>query len=91
MVEFGNDYRLTTELDPFYSSSYYVQSGDPYYQVHSYVRLDGRMTLDSPDRHWSFDIIGKNLTNATIIDQPGLYYAAKQEPINVAVQLRMKW
>jgi len=27
-----------------------------------YLRIDGRISLESPDGHWALDVIGKNLT-----------------------------
>jgi hypothetical protein len=31
-----------------------------------YVRFDGRISFETPDRHWAVDLIGKNLTDRVI-------------------------
>ena len=89
-------YKFTGVLSPYFTSSYNRDpqlvalgfiSGTP-----AYVRLDARLSLETPQGHWAFDLIGKNLTNKIIvISTPGLYNATKEEPVNVAVQLRYKW
>lgn len=84
-------FKLTSQLDPYITSSYYTQSGDPFYYVHAYVRLDGQLSLESPDAHWAVDLIGKNLTDRLIIAVPGFTNAAKEEPRNVAVQFRYRY
>jgi len=86
------DYRFTTQLIPYFTSSYFTQSGDPFYLVHAYTRLDGRLTLETPGGHWAFDVIGKNLTDRVIVSQfSGIYNQAKEEPRNIAVQFRFHW
>ena len=86
--------KLTTELDPFFSSAYNNQ--DPYIVGTSgYVRLDARVSLASPEGRWTLDLIGKNLTNRIIvISLPGIdnsSSAQKEEPANVALQVRWHW
>jgi outer membrane receptor protein involved in Fe transport len=64
-------YSLSTVLMPYATSSYHTLSpDDPFYRVPAYVRLDGRLTLESPDHRWSVDLIGKNLTDRSIIENP---------------------
>lgn len=89
---------FTTELVPYVTTGYGTSAGDttdPIYHVGGYMRLDGRMTLESPDGHWAFDLIGKNLTDHVIATNIGadtfFYYASKEPPRNVAVQARYTW
>jgi iron complex outermembrane receptor protein len=86
--------KLTTEVDPYFSSSYNNQ--DPYILgTSAYVRLDARVSLTSPDGHWTVDLIGKNLTNRIIvISLPGIDNASsaqKEKPANIAAQIRWRW
>ena len=64
----------------------------------AYTRLDARASVETPDGRWGFDLIGKNLTNATIanfgITAPsslGSVFKSKEEPISVAAQIRVRW
>jgi iron complex outermembrane recepter protein len=83
-------FQFITQVSPYVTSRYYVQSGDPYYIVDGYTRLDGRFSLESPDGHWALDFIGKNLTDRIIATGWGSSFnlVSKQEPRNVAAQLR---
>ncbi|HSZ07549.1 MAG TPA: TonB-dependent receptor [Steroidobacteraceae bacterium] len=84
------NYRLTAELSAYFSSSYYLHETDePEFFQGGYVRLDGRLSLETPDRHWAIDLIGKNLTDRVIIASIGSPVSAvKEEPANVAIQVR---
>lgn len=89
---------FTTELIPYVTTGYGGSGGDttdPIYHVGGYLRLDGRMTLQSPDGHWAFDLIGKNLTDHVIPTNFGadtfFYYGSKEPPFNVAIQARYTW
>lgn len=85
-------YKLTTDLSPYFTSNYYLISGDPIYRVPGYVRLDGRLTLELPGGHWSMDLIGKNLTNHLIVtDSSNFYLESMEPPFTVAGQIRFKW
>jgi hypothetical protein len=60
--------------------------------------LDARLSLETPDRRWALDLIGKNLTNRQILDfstieptSPGSYLVAKDAGANVALQARFRW
>jgi outer membrane receptor protein involved in Fe transport len=88
MLVFPNSYKFTTEFSPYHSSSYYLHPSDEvFFQQKSFTRLDGRLSLESADGHWSLDLIGKNLTDAVVYASPGGYYqASKLEPRNVALQ-----
>jgi iron complex outermembrane receptor protein len=84
------DYQFTTAVIPYFTSRYNEQ--DPYIiGTAGYMRLDARFTLASPDDHWALDLIGKNLTDRVIVTFARIYYAAKEEPRNVALQVRYKW
>ncbi len=94
-----NDYRLELSATEIYSSSYYLSStDDPLLAQSAYTRLDARATIETPDGRWGFDVIGKNLTNATIanfgIAAPsslGSVFKSKEEPISVVAQIRVRW
>ena len=87
-------YKLTTELSPYFTSGYHVifLIDKDFFWQGDYVRLDGRVTLDSPDGRWAVDLIGKNLTDRVIITAFGSpYQASKQQPRNVAAQFRYRF
>jgi iron complex outermembrane recepter protein len=88
-IRLPGEYKLTTDLIPYFSSSF-NPTNDPYkLGTAGYVRLDARLTLTSPDSRWAFDLIGKNLTDRIIVDgASSLYFATKEEPRNVSVQFR---
>ena len=98
-VDLPRRYRLTTEVSPYATSNYYQNILD--YWKGNYVRLDARVTLESPDRAWDVDIIGKNLTDRIIVEEQGMLdqvpiagyvdWASKEEPRNIAVQFRYRW
>jgi outer membrane receptor protein involved in Fe transport len=88
-------YRVTAELSPYATSRYYVGGGigaDPFSEVHAYARLDARVTFETADDHWALDVIGKNLTNRDIpLHFPALDIESKEQPRNVAAQIRYRW
>ena len=84
------EYKFTTQLSSYFTSSYTIDSTDPegvFPRLGNYVRLDARITIESPDRNWAFDVIGHNLTNETILTSRN----TKEEPWNVAGQVRFNW
>jgi len=91
--------RLTSSLSGIFSSSYFLTgNNDPTVQQGAYVRLDARLSLETADERWALDVIGKNLTSQDIrtfgIIWPtsqGSTWLQKEEPRNVAVQLRFHW
>jgi len=91
--------RLTSSLSGIFSSSYFLTGNDdPTVQQGAYVRLDARLSLETADERWALDVIGKNLTSQDIrtfgIIWPtsqGSTWLQKEEPRNVAVQLRFHW
>jgi iron complex outermembrane receptor protein len=91
-VTLPGDFRLTTELDPYFTTNYYFISGDPIYRTGGYVRLDGRLSFGPQDGRWSIDLIGKNLTDRTIVaTRRSLYESSKERPRNIALQFRAEF
>jgi len=91
----GKGYKLSAAFGPFFQTKYYNSAGtdDSNFLIAGNVRLDGKITFESLNGRWAVDVIGKNLANAVIPvsygtnDAPG----GKEEPRNVAVQLRYTW
>ena len=88
-------YELTGSLSPIFTSSYFNSAGtdDPLFLIPSSVRLDGKLTLNMPGQNWAVDLIGKNLTNQVIPLSIGgkTSQGGKEEPFNIAAQLRYRW
>lgn len=92
-------YQLTTELSAYFSSSSYLHPTlDEDMRQDDYVRLDGRLTFGPGDGRWAIDVIGKNLTDKTILafitTQPtalGSNILQREQPRNVAAQFRYRW
>jgi hypothetical protein len=55
------------------------------------MRLDARMSFEREGGPWAIDLIGKNLTDHTILvfNTPG--FSSKEQPRNVAVQFRYRY
>jgi outer membrane receptor protein involved in Fe transport len=79
-------------VNPYFTSSYWGGTGpdDVIPRTAAYVRLDARVGLESPDRRWTVDLIGKNLTDRIIVTnaQQTIYEVTKEQPRNVALQFR---
>ena len=98
-LELPGDYRLVGELTGILSSRYFLDPrDDATMEQGGYARLDGRLTLESPNGRWAVDAIGKNLTSTTIIAYTlnlpvslGSTLVQKQAPSNWALQARYKW
>ena len=96
-----NGYQLTGEVSPYFTSGYFLSGNgtdDSLEKQRSYTRWDARITLESPDSHWAVDLIGKNLSNETILTQIsglpasiGSFVASTEMPRNVSVQVRYRW
>jgi iron complex outermembrane recepter protein len=94
-----NELHFTAELSPFFTSSYFLlASEDQEGRQAGYVRLDARLSVETPDRRWALDLIGKNLTNRQILNfssieptSTGTFLVDKDEGANVAVQVRYHW
>jgi outer membrane receptor protein involved in Fe transport len=90
-------YRLTTEINEIFSSSFFLSSDtdDPLLRNDGYTRLDARLSLQSPNAQWLFELIGKNLTNEKILASGGVAPSANGSQLlhlqplrTVAVQVR---
>ena len=87
-------YKFITDVSPYYTSGYFASNGtdDPLLYIHSSARLDARLSVESPDSHWAFDVIGKNLTDRVIgTSFLGIYNASRERPRNVVAQVRFRW
>ncbi len=98
-VNLSDDYILTAEVIGIFSSSYYSYSTDDEQSIQdSYERLDARLSLDFADGSWGFDVIGKNLTDTTVINftgyQPtsfGSLFQGQEPPRQVMFQARFNF
>jgi iron complex outermembrane receptor protein len=83
-------YSLTATISPYFSSSYFLhQTDEREFEQGGYTRLDARLTLQPPNGHWAFDLIGQNLTNADIVTSyAGPFTATKAMPWSIAGQIR---
>jgi iron complex outermembrane recepter protein len=86
-------YRLVGELGAYFSTLFYLhESDDPELAQGFWYRLDGRITFERPDSRWAVDFIGKNLNDRVILTNLGNPNAAtREEPRNVAVQVRYRY
>lgn len=95
----SDNVRLSAEVNAQFSSRFYIHpSIDDELAQEGYRRLDGRLSLETADRRWAIDVIGKNLTNRDILvwasglpTALGSTMKQRQQPRNVAVQLRHRW
>ena len=95
----GSDLKLTTEATGLFSSSYHtIFTLDPLARQPGYARLDARVTLEAMDGRLGFDVIGKNLTDTTILTfsgyQPnsrGSFFQDRFPFRNVAFQVRYRF
>ena len=98
-VPVADRYEMHAELRGYFSSSYYITgTNDQDLQQDDYTRLDGRLSLQAQDGRWAVDLIGKNLTNESIVvwgsvwpSVPGGVLLTQQQPRSVAVQVRYHW
>jgi outer membrane receptor protein involved in Fe transport len=97
-------YHFITEADVYASSWYFYGNNgtdDPEQVQPGYARLDGRLTLESPNAHWAVDVVLKNLTDRLIVGggsggtslptATGSILVQTEQPRNVAVQARYQW
>lgn len=95
--ELPNNYEVLVELTPFYTDTYNndpqldalgLRSGTP-----SYTRLDGRISLSTPDGRGGLDLIGKNLTDRVIGTYGTNFFhlGSKQRLRTLALQARYSW
>ena len=91
--------KLTAEATGIFSSSYHtIFTLDPLADQGGYSRLDARVSIEAIDGRLAFDVIGKNLTNTTVLTfsgyQPnsrGSFFQDRQPFRNVAFQVRYKF
>lgn len=92
-------FRLTTALTEIASSSYYLTGNDdPTVEQSPYFRLDARTSLETADGRWALDVIAKNITNRDILafgivwpTSLGSTWVQREEPRNIAGQVRYRW
>jgi outer membrane receptor protein involved in Fe transport len=92
-------YRFIAEATGIFSSFYFIHpSIDPLLSQPGYARFDLRLSVETEDGRLGFDIIGKNLTDTVIRTvmanhprSPGAILVSKQQPGNVAFQIRYKF
>ena len=93
--------RLTPAVSGIFSSSYFPSGttlNEPLMQQGSYFRVDARLKVTKMGSGWSLDIIGKNLNNINVetgaVGWPssnGSFVKIKEEPRNIAGQIRLDW
>ncbi len=93
-LQLSGDYAFTAQLSPYITSGYFAggNTNDPFNYVPGYTRLDGRLAFETGDGRWTYELIGKNLTDRTILTSVGgLYWGHKEQPRNFAFQLRYRF
>jgi iron complex outermembrane receptor protein len=100
-LEFSGGLKLVSTLDLIYSSDYLTTpSLDPKFKQDSYVKVNARIALSGNDDLWEIALVGKNLTDESIVSYAnGLpvasvitsgtasgYYAFYEKPATVALQ-----
>lgn len=100
-INFSNGLKLVNTLDLIYSSEYLTTpSLDPKFEQPAYTKINARIALSGNDDMWELALIGKNLTDESIVTYAnGLpistvitartgsgYYAFYERPASVALQ-----
>lgn len=98
-VNFSNGLTLVSTLDAIYSADYLTTpSLDPKFEQPSYTKINARIALSGLDNKWELALIGKNLTDESIVTYAnGLpvsttvstgtgYYAFYERPRSIAIQ-----
>lgn len=104
-IEFSG-MKLVSTLDVIYSSEYLTTpSLDPKFEQDAYTKINARIALSGNDDQWEVALIGKNLTDESIVTYAnGLpvasvltsgsssgYYAFYEKPVTVALQGTFKF
>jgi iron complex outermembrane recepter protein len=104
-IEFSG-MKLVSTLDVIYSSDYLTTpSLDPKFKQDAYTKINARIALSGNDDMWELALIGKNLTDESIVTYAnGLpvasvltsgtssgYYAFYEKPVTVALQGTIKF
>lgn len=105
-INFSNGLKLVNTLDVIYSDDYLTTpSLDPRFKQDAYTKLNARIALSGNDDQWEVALIGKNLTDESIVSYAnGLpvastvtrgtgsgYYAFYERPRSVAIQGTIKF
>lgn len=105
-IHFGNGFVLANTLDLIYSDEYLTTpSLDPRFKQSAYTKINARIALSDSSEKWELALIGKNLTDESIIPYAnGLpvastvtagsgsgYYAFYERPASVAIQGTIKF
>lgn len=98
-MNFSNGLKLVNTLDFIYSAEYLTTpSLDPKFEQPSYTKINARIALSGHDDMWELALIGKNLTDesvvtyanglpvATTVSSGTAYYAFYERPRNIAIQ-----
>lgn len=91
--------QLRSEVGLYFTDGYFLAGDlDPALVQDSYASVDARLSLGSPDDRWDVSVIGKNLTDRTILgwgsDQPtspGSFIVLRDRPRSIAIQARYRW
>lgn len=105
-INFNNGLKLVNTLDVIYSDDYLTTpSLDPKFKQDAYTKLNARIALSGNDDMWELALIGKNLTDESIVsyanglpvattltsDTSSAYYAFYERPRSVAIQGTLKF
>lgn len=105
-INFSNGLKLVNTLNVIYSDDYLTTpSLDPRFKQDAYTKLNARIALSGNDDQWEVALIGKNLTDESIVSYAnGLpvastvtrgtgsgYYAFYERPRSVAIQGTIKF
>jgi iron complex outermembrane receptor protein len=105
-INFSNGLKLVNTLDFIYSAEYLTTpSLDPKFEQDAYTKINARIALSGADDRWELALIGKNLTDESIVTYAnGLpvasvltnktssgYYAFYERPRSVALQGTIKF
>lgn len=98
-LNFSAGLKLVSTLDLIYSTEYLTTpSLDPKFEQPSYTKVNARIALSGNDDMWELALIGKNLTDesvvtyanglpvATTVSTGTAYYAFYERPRNIAIQ-----
>jgi iron complex outermembrane recepter protein len=67
-IHFSNGLKLVNTLDVIYSDKYFTTPDlEPEMEQSSYVKLNARIGLSGSDDKWELALIGKNLTDETVV------------------------